>query len=377
MQNAFQSEKLIVHNLIYHFQQAFSKNVQKIAIEDDELSKTWSWEDLDKKSSQVGYRLRELGLGMGDRVLVQIDKSVEAVILYLAVLRIGSIFVPLNPAYKSAELLYFIEQSRPQLMVCDKADVFRELELPKTIFERTHSLPSLMSTSLEKRTYLPIEPVHSYAPACIIYTSGTTGKSKGAVLSHGNLLSNAQVLQFYWGWQNDDILLHALPIYHVHGLFVALHGALINGSKLLWLNKFDAPKVVDLFLRSSVFMGVPTMYTRLLNAKNLQPEKCTQMRLFISGSAPLLATTYEEWHQRTGHLILERYGMSETIMLTSNPYYLERNPQAKFRVAGTVGKPLPGLNLRISDDKQQALPVNSVGNIEVIGPSVFQGYWDQ
>ncbi len=207
--------------------------------------------------------------------------------------------------------------------------------------------------------------------AAILYTSGTTGRSKGAMLSHGNLLSNAQVLKDYWGWQPGDVLIHALPIFHVHGLFVAVHGALINGSPMLWLNKFDPGRVIALMPRATVFMGVPTLYTRMLAEPALTKEAARNMRLFVSGSAPLLIETFNAWRERTGHTILERYGMSETIMLTSNPY----RPVDGERRGGTVGFPLPGVGLRVQGDDGRELPAGEIGGIQVKGPNVFRGYW--
>jgi malonyl-CoA/methylmalonyl-CoA synthetase len=207
--------------------------------------------------------------------------------------------------------------------------------------------------------------------AAILYTSGTTGRSKGAMLTHGNLLSNANTLKDYWGWVPGDVLVHALPIFHVHGLFVAIHGALLNGSKMLWCSKFDARAVVEMLPRATVFMGVPTLYVRLLQEPGLTPEAVRSMRLFIAGSAPLLIDTFKEWQTRTGHTILERYGMSETTMLTSNPY----RAQDGARRGGTVGFPLPGVQLRVVDDANQPLAVDEIGSIQVRGPNVFQGYW--
>jgi len=208
--------------------------------------------------------------------------------------------------------------------------------------------------------------------AVIIYTSGTTGRSKGAMLTHGNMLSNALVLKVYWGWrsaaQGGDVLIHALPIFHVHGLFVAIHGALINGSKMIWLARFDPKRVVENLPRATVFMGVPTLYVRLLAEPGLTQAACGHMRLFISGSAPLLMDTFKAWQVRTGHIILERYGMSETIMLTSNPYQGERR-------GGTVGAPLPGVSLRVVDERNAPVAADEIGDIQVKGPNVFAGYW--
>jgi malonyl-CoA/methylmalonyl-CoA synthetase len=211
--------------------------------------------------------------------------------------------------------------------------------------------------------------------AAIIYTSGTTGRSKGAMLSHGNLLSNARVLKKKWGWRSEeqggDVLIHALPIFHVHGLFVAIHGALLNGSQMIWLSRFDPKIALRHFARATVFMGVPTLYVRLLGESGLTREAVRNMRLFISGSAPLLIETFTEWQTRTGHTILERYGMSETIMLTSNPYFQDDGA----RIGGTVGPALPGVQLRIVSDDGLTLPAGEVGGVQVKGPGVFQGYW--
>jgi malonyl-CoA/methylmalonyl-CoA synthetase len=221
--------------------------------------------------------------------------------------------------------------------------------------------------------------------AAIVYTSGTTGRSKGAMLTHGNLISNALTLKGYWGWRqpgpDGDVLIHALPVFHVHGLFVAIHGALINGSRMLWLNSFDPRAVIERLPRATVFMGVPTLYTRLLAEPSLTREVCQHMRLFISGSAPLLIDTFKAWQERTGHTILERYGMSETVMLTSNPCLPDDRfpdeqgqPQAQRR-GGTVGFPLPGVGLRVVDDRGTPVETGDIGGIQVKGPNVFKGYW--
>jgi malonyl-CoA/methylmalonyl-CoA synthetase len=212
--------------------------------------------------------------------------------------------------------------------------------------------------------------------AAILYTSGTTGRSKGAMLTHGNMLSNAKTLQTYWGWKKGDVLIHALPIFHVHGLFVAIHGALINGSKMIWLAKFDPKFVIAKMPEATVCMGVPTLYVRMLQEPALSKDTARNMRLFIAGSAPLLIETFNEWQQRTGHTILERYGMSETVMLTSNPYAADkRHGGQSERRGGTVGFPLPGVKLRVQGDDGKALPVGEIGNIQVKGPNVFQAYW--
>jgi malonyl-CoA/methylmalonyl-CoA synthetase len=212
--------------------------------------------------------------------------------------------------------------------------------------------------------------------AAILYTSGTTGRSKGAMLTHGNMRSNALVLRDYWGWQPDDVLIHALPIFHVHGLFVAIHGALINGSKMIWFSKFDPKRAIAKFPEATVFMGVPTLYVRMLAEPALTPAQARHMRLFISGSAPLLIETFNDWKTRSGHTILERYGMSETVMLTSNPCGEDpRYPGQTERRGGTVGFPLPGVELRVMGDGDQPVPQGEIGGIQVRGPNVFKGYW--
>jgi malonyl-CoA/methylmalonyl-CoA synthetase len=216
-----------------------------------------------------------------------------------------------------------------------------------------------------------IAPIASGDVACIVYTSGTTGRSKGAMLTHGNMLSNALVLKDYWGWREGDVLIHALPIFHVHGLFVAIHGALLNGSKMIWLHRFDPKLVIAKMPEATVFMGVPTLYVRMLAERSLTREQASHMRLFISGSAPLLIETFNEWRERTGQTILERYGMSETIMLTSNPY----DPKHGERRGGTVGFPLPGVGVRVRDEQGKDVPPGEIGGIQVKGPNVFKGYW--
>jgi malonyl-CoA/methylmalonyl-CoA synthetase len=310
---------------------------------------------------------------------VQVEKSVEAMVLYLATLRAGYVFLPLNTAYQRFEIAYFIGNAEPAVVVCSSQNfgwvskiafqsgtqnVFTlDDDRTGSLLERAAHCSDLHEVVLRQSDDL----------AAILYTSGTTGRSKGAMLSHGNLLSNALVLKALWGWrareEGGDVLIHALPIFHVHGLFVAIHGALINGSKMIWLAKFDPQRVIEKLPEATVFMGVPTLYVRLLAEPGLTREACRNMRLFIAGSAPLLIETFKEWQERTGHTILERYGMSETAMLTSNPY------QGGERRGGTVGFALPGVSLRVQGDDGQPLLVGEIGGIQVKGPNVFQGYW--
>jgi malonyl-CoA/methylmalonyl-CoA synthetase len=318
--------------------------------------------------------LRALGLPEGSRIAVQVDKSVEAMMLYLATLRAGYVFLPLNTAYQSAEIEYFIGNAEPAVVVCTGRNFGWVSRIAfKAGTKHVFTLNDDRTGSLLERA-MHHSDVHSTAArkeddlAAILYTSGTTGRSKGAMLTHGNLLSNAQVLKDYWQWQPGDVLIHALPIFHVHGLFVAIHGALLNGSPMIWLAKFDPKLVIQAMPRATVFMGVPTLYVRMLAEPALNREAARHMRLFISGSAPLLIETFSEWQERTGHTILERYGMSETIMLTSNPYHGERR-------GGTVGFPLPGVGVRVRDDQGNEVPAGEIGAIQVKGPNVFKGYW--
>ena len=302
--------------------------------------------------------------------------------LYLATLRAGYVFLPLNTAYQSAEIEYFIGNAEPAVVVCSGANFGWVSQIAfkagtQHVFtlndDRTGTLLERAAHHSDKH-----ETVSRQADdlAAILYTSGTTGRSKGAMLTHGNMLSNAVMLKDYWGWQRGDVLIHALPIFHVHGLFVAIHGALINGSKMIWLAKFDPKRVIARMPEATVFMGVPTLYVRMLAEPGLTREAVRNMRLFIAGSAPLLLETFNEWQQRTGHTILERYGMSETVMLTSNPYSADkRYGKQTERRGGTVGFPLPGVSLRVRGDDGQNLPVGEIGGIQVKGPNVFKGYW--
>ena len=313
-------------------------------------------------------RLRAAGVTPGDRVVVQVEKSAGAVALYLGCQQAGAVFVPLNTAYTDAEVGYFLTDCTPALFVHAPG---RSTLWPASLMMGTSPADGLWAEALALESDRTITPRGPGDLAAICYTSGTTGRSKGAMLSHGNLLSNARVLKDYWGWRAGDVLIHALPIFHVHGLFVAIHGALLNGSKMIWLGRFDPKKVLEKMPQATVFMGVPTLYVRLLTEPGLTLEAARTMRLFIAGSAPLLIETFTEWQKRTGHTILERYGMSETGMLTSNPYDAGQGA----RRGGTVGFPLPGVSLRVQDDAGAALPTDEIGGIQVKGPNVFKGYW--
>ena len=298
--------------------------------------------------------------------------------------------MPLNTAYQSAEIEYFIGNAEPSVVVCTGKNFGWVSKIAfKAGTAHVFTLNDARTGSLLDRA-AHCSDVHTIAAcadddlAAILYTSGTTGRSKGAMLTHRNMLSNAQVLKDYWGWrkpgaslaQGGDVLIHALPIFHVHGLFVALHGALLNGSKMIWLSRFDPHAVVQKMPEATVFMGVPTLYVRMLAEPGLTRDAVRNMRLFLAGSAPLLIETFNEWKDRTGHAILERYGMSETAMLTSNPCAADpRYGNQTERRGGTVGFPLPGVSLRVQGDDGATLPVGEIGGIQVKGANVFKGYW--
>jgi malonyl-CoA/methylmalonyl-CoA synthetase len=364
-------------NLFTALRAGFPAELDATAIETiDEPPLFYTWRDIERATAMFANLLASLDLPAGARIAVQVDKSVESLLFYLAVLRAGFVYLPLNPAYKSDEIAYFIGNAGPSVFVCAPKDFARLSALAfsaGTTF--VFSLGDDHGGSLlERATHFSDHHVAARRGrdelAAIVYTSGTTGRSKGAMLTHGNLLSNALTLKSFWGWRRPedggDVLIHALPIFHVHGLFVASHGALLAGAKMLWLARFNAAKVAALLPRASVFMGVPTLYVRLLGEASLTKQACRSMRLFISGSAPLLLETFDAFRERTGHTILERYGMSETVMLTSNPY------DAKD---GTVGLPLPGVELRVRDEPGRLVPQGEIGSIEVRGPNVFAGYW--
>jgi malonyl-CoA/methylmalonyl-CoA synthetase len=369
------------HNLYAALRAQFPSNLDTIAVEtDDELN--YSWRDLERASAMLANLLEGLNIPQGARVAVQVEKSVEAMMLYLATLRAGYVFLPLNTAYQSAEIQYFIENAEPAVVVCSGANFGWVSKIAfKAGTQYVFTLNDNRTGSLLDRA-VHCSDKHAVVEnaaddmAAILYTSGTTGRSKGAMLSHGNLLSNAQTLKTYWGWRTGDVLIHALPIFHVHGLFVAIHGALLNGSKMIWMSKFDPKFVIHKMSEATVFMGVPTLYVRMLAEPSLTKQQSSHMRLFVAGSAPLLIETFKEWQDRTGHTILERYGMSETVMLTSNPYAADaRYTGQSERRGGTVGFPLPSVQLRVHSDDGVELPIGEIGGIQVKGPNVFSGYW--
>ena len=359
----------------------FPANLDAIAIETDQ-GLCYSWRDIERGSAMLANWLDSLDLPAGSRIAAHVDKSVEAMLLYLATLRSGHVFLPLNPTYQSAELSYFIGNAEPAVVVCTPANfgwVSKLAFQQGTRYvvtlddQRGGSLLERAAHHSDQHTPMSRRPEDL---AAILYTSGTTGRSKGAMLSHANLASNALMLKDYWGWVPGDVLLHTLPIFHVHGLFIAIHAALLNGSTMLWHSKFEPQRVLADMPRATVFMGVPTFYTRLLAQPGLNAQLCSGMRLFISGSAPMLVDTFSQWQLSTGHTVLERYGMSETLMLTSNPYAADERFQGQSqRVGGSVGFPLPGVTLRIANAQGQAVALHEVGSIQVKGPNVFGGYW--
>jgi malonyl-CoA/methylmalonyl-CoA synthetase len=369
-------------NLFAALRAAFPADLDATAIEtaDTALPQYYTWRDIERGTAMLANLLQSLQLPAGSRIAVHTDKSVEALMFYLAVLRAGFVYLPLNNAYQSSEVAYFIGNAEPAVVVCAGKNFgwFSKLAFQAGV-QHVYTLNDDRSGTLLDRAAFHSD-VHTPAQrsaddlAAILYTSGTTGRSKGAMLTHGNLLSNAKVLKEYWAWrtpqEGGDVLIHALPIFHVHGLFVASHGALLNGSKMIWFNRFDPASVVARLPDATVFMGVPTLYVRMLAEPALTRAACSRMRLFISGSAPLLIETFRSWQQRTGHTILERYGMSETTMLTSNPY----RPESARR-GGTVGFALPGVGVRVHDDKGRPLAAGEIGGIEVKGPNIFKGYW--
>ena len=360
-------------NLYTSYKEGFKNNLEGQFLYDDK-GLNIRYRELDFETAKLANGMKKLGLSEGDRVTVQLDKCVEMVYLYLACVRSNIVFHPLNPAYKEKELSYFIEDAKPSLFISNEETIssISDLNLDHSIDhlfilnnDRSGNFSDISST--EDR-FIKVDCTESDT-AALLYSSGTTGKPKGIMLSHGNISSNAKSLVKTWAFQESDCLLHALPIYHVHGLFVALGCVLMTGSKLKWLESFDVGEVLKSMPECTVMMGVPTYYTRLLKRDALAPELTEKIRLFISGSAPLLEETFNEFYRRTNHQILERYGMTETNMNTSNPLKGDRKP-------GTVGLPLKDVQVRVVDEENNALPQGEIGNLQVKGPNVFKGYWE-
>ncbi len=360
------------HNLYALFESRFPADRTEIALETD-TGATFSFADLHGQSAQAAMALTALGVQSGDRVAVQAPKSAMALFLYLGCLRAGAIYLPMNTAYTAKEVDYLLRDAEPVVFVSDpgnqavmdvaeKAQVRHVLTLDVagrgTLADAVEGAPSSFETVTSAADDI----------AAILYTSGTTGQPKGAMLSHDNLASNALTLHKAWGFAPGDVLLHSLPIFHAHGLFVALPCALLNGSKQIFMPGFNARDVVERLPRATVFMGVPTHYVRLLGETDFDRTCTANMRLFVSGSAPLMEDTFREFETRTGHTILERYGMTETVMNTSNPY-------EGARVPGSVGPPLPGIRVRVCAEDGAELAQGDTGVLEVKGPNVFKGYW--
>ena len=335
---------------------------------------TWSYADVDRRSAQIAQQLAAVGVDVGERVSVQVEKSPENLCLYLACLRGGFVYHPLNMGYRRSELEYFIGNAEPAAIICDREklgdleDLGSRAGVRSVLTLDADGGGTLVELAVEQPDTFETVPRERDDLAALLYSSGTTGVPKGIMLTHHNLLSNTEALVQAWGFTADDRLLHALPIFHVHGLFVAIGCVLLSGATMRWLARYDAREVVHHLPDCSVMMGVPTYYTRLLAESGFTGEVSENVRLFVSGSAPLLEETFVAFESRTGHRILERYGMTETNMNTSNPLDGERRP-------GTVGPPLPGVDVRIVDDAGDALPHGEIGKLQIRGPNVFIGYW--
>ena len=353
-------------NLYARFARVFEANAARVAIRSPGGAAQLTFGELARGAARYANALAALGIEPGDRVTVQVEKSIANVLLYLAVLKVGAVYQPLNTAYTAAEVAYFVEDAEPKLIVCDPA---RQAEM-RALADRCKVFAVVnldargegslagMAATMDDRHETAERSADDLAG--LLYTSGTTGRSKGAMISHGNLASNAGTLVDLWRMSDADTLLHALPIFHVHGLYVALNTAFLAGAAMVWFEKFDVHAMLSAMPGATVMMGVPTFYTRLLAEAGFTREAAANMRLFISGSAPLLAETHTAFSARTGHAILERYGMTETGMITSNPY-------DGARVPGTVGFALPDVSIRIRGEQP--------GVLEVKGPNVFKGYW--
>ncbi len=367
-------------NLYALLQSRFPADRAMIALE-TAAGKTYSYAELEATTARYAGFIRALGVAPGERICVQVEKSPEALCLYLACLQSGAVYLPLNSAYQAGEVEYFLKDATPSVVVhqakteswmgslCAALGIRHRFTLAEDNSTQNQSTSHSWHESASEAAPM-LEVFHRDAAdlAAILYTSGTTGRSKGAMITHRNLSSNARTLHRYWGFKAGDVLLHALPIFHVHGLFVACHTALLNGSKMIFHAKFEAAAILKALPRATVFMGVPTMYVRLLAEPGFTREHCANIRLFVAGSAPLLAETFDAFKARTGHTILERYGMTETGMITSNPLDGERR-------AGTVGSPLPDVQVRTTDEAGKACAVDEIGGLQVKGDNVLPGYW--
>jgi len=360
-------------NLYSQLEQRFPDDPSAVFIEAD-ADEIYTYGALRRLTARYANLLAELGVEKGDRVAVQVDKSPEAIFLYLACLRAGAVFLPMNTAYQAGEVDYILGDAAPQVFVCqperfsDMRDLAARHCVPHVLtLGQAHDGTFINAAAGKSEEFLTVPVDEAEDVAAILYTSGTTGRPKGAMLTHRNLASNTQSLHQVWQFRPGDVLLHALPIFHAHGLFVATNTQVWNGGAMLYLNNFDVDTVIDLLPRATVFMGVPTYYVRLLASQRFDRAACRNMRLFVSGSAPLLEETFLGFQERTGFTIVERYGMTETVMNTSNPLGGEK--------AGSVGPPLPGVEARVTDDAGNVLGPDEVGTIEVRGPNVLKGYW--
>ncbi|WP_439654655.1 malonate--CoA ligase [Thalassospira lucentensis] len=363
----------MTNSLFMRIRDRFPADLSSVLIETPS-GKTYSYGDADAYSARIAGLLTAKGAQKGDRVAVQVDKSPEALFLYLGCIRAGLVYLPLNTAYQAGELSYFMGNASPVIVVCqphreeEVRSIAKEQGVQKVLTLGTQADGTLMSGAEgQSDDFNPVACADEDL-AAILYTSGTTGKPKGAMMTQMNLWSNASTLEKLWGFRGDDVLLHALPIFHTHGLFIACHCVMLSGSKMFFLPKFDRDQVLDLLPRSTVMMGVPTFYVRLLAEDDFTADVTANMRLFISGSAPLLPETFTAFEKRTGKVLLERYGMTEMGMATSNPLVGER-------IVHTVGPALPDVDVRVCDNDGNVLATDEVGVLEARGPNVFIGYW--
>jgi malonyl-CoA/methylmalonyl-CoA synthetase len=360
-------------NLYAHFKQHFPADLEQVLLIDANGRRV-TYSEADQASARIANSLQTHGALPGDRITVQVEKSTENLFLYLGCLRAGLVYHPLNSAYTASELEFFLGNAEPTIVICATAAVATlESIISKATIKALLTLDvdgsgSLMAGAKKAQGDSEILRCDGSDMAALLYSSGTTGQPKGIVLSHDNLRENAQTLKNLWGFSSSDRLLHMLPIYHVHGLFVGLSCVLMSGASMVWHGGFNDQAAIDALPGCTVMMGVPTFYTRLLANPEFGATCCSNMRLFISGSAPLLAETFADFQTRTGHTILERYGMTETGMNTSNPLAGERR-------AGTVGLALPGVSVRVVSDSGADLAAGEIGNLQVLGPNVFSGYW--
>ncbi len=361
-------------NLFAYFHKNFPDDLSRPLLLTSERESI-SYADVDNISSKIANCLQDLGANKGDRVTAMIEKSVGNLFLYLGCLKAGLVYHPMNTGYQTSEISFMLEDAGPTIIVCSRIQksiiesVFPAKKVKAILTLENDGTGTLVESYRGFSENTTVTKCSGNDAAALLYSSGTTGKPKGIVLSHKNLSSNASTLSKAWGFTRQDRLLHALPIYHVHGLFVALGPVLLNGASMSWHSRFDADTVIRSLTECTVMMGVPTYYTRMLDNILLDSEYCKNMRLFICGSAPLLPETFKEFQARTGHLILERYGMTETGINTSNPLKGKR-------VAGTVGQVLPGTIARIVDDTGKIVDSEEPGNLQVKGDNVFSGYWN-